>query len=51
MKNKGLINNFYRDYKRMYELVEKDINNKFINSARIIDRTIIYLFIINNFVN
>lgn len=48
MKNTNLINSFYRDYKKVHQMLEKIIINDNSRVSRIIDRIIIYIFITNN---
>lgn len=51
MKNYKLINSFYKDYKKIHDLIDENIESECAKVTRIIDRTIIYIFIINNLID
>lgn len=51
MKNYKLINSFYKDYKKIHDLIDKNIESECVKITRIIDRVIIYIFIINNLID
>lgn len=48
MKNTNLINSFYKDYKKIHDILSNHIINDDGRVSRIIDRIIVYIFILNN---
>ena len=51
MDKSKVVNGFYKDYKKMHNLIEESLNCQSVKVSKLIDRIIIFYFVVKNLID